>query len=113
FQPPAYHAHVTPAPVRRSPIVGIVWLGTRWSAAVVLGWGGFTVKEGLTTAPSGGTFLSCMWAGSSGNGIETASAGAFGQLGTQAQIRKKWLRNEPPNAAWKKLSSTVYCLASS
>ena len=42
----------------------------------------------------------------------TFLAGAFGHCGVQAQISHMWLRNEPPNAEWKKLSAMVYCWAS-
>src|SRR5215472_135481 len=39
-------------------------------------------------------------------------ARAFGYTGAAAEIRNWWLRNDPPNAAWKKLSARVYCCAS-
>src|SRR5882762_9859314 len=35
-------------------------------------------------------------------------AGPFGYTGAAAEIRNWWLRNDPPNDAWKKLSARVY-----
>src|SRR5258705_12311854 len=35
-------------------------------------------------------------------------AGAFGYTGAAAEIRNWWLRNDRPNAAWKRLSAIVY-----
>jgi hypothetical protein len=35
-------------------------------------------------------------------------AGAFGYTGAAAATRNWWLRNDPPKAAWKKLSARVY-----
>jgi len=32
----------------------------------------------------------------------TKFAGAFGQIGVQAQTNQKWLNSEPSNAEWKK-----------
>src|ERR1700739_1520624 len=34
--------------------------------------------------------------------------GAFGHTGAAAATRNWWLRNDPPKAAWKKLSARVY-----
>src|SRR3954463_8350102 len=85
LQPPAYQAQDTPAASRRSPMCGIVWMGTRWSAGtllangVIIGWAVFTTK------PSGRTALSSMNPGASGIGAAIRSAGAFGQTGAQAQ----------------------------
>src|SRR4051812_25551558 len=36
---------------------------------------------------------------------------ALGYCGAQAQIRYWWFRNEPPKAAWKKLSANTYFCA--
>jgi hypothetical protein len=38
-------------------------------------------------------------------------AGASRNSGVHAQTSQKWLRNDPPNAAWKKWSASVYSRA--
>jgi hypothetical protein len=43
--------------------------------------------------------------------LATKLLGAFSYRGLQAQISQKWLRKEPPKAAWKKLSASVYSSA--
>ena len=75
------------------------------------GWGELMVYEVLMAKPSGVTWPSLVmmpllssWA--------TMFEGASGQVGAQAQIKNWWFRKDPPNAAWKKLSSMVNCWAS-
>src|SRR5512140_2440157 len=111
FQPPAYQAQDWRAPVSRSPIVGIVWLGTSCSAAVVDGCGAFTVNAVLTTYPSGVTAPSLIRPPLASS-CATMVDGALGNTGDAAATSQMWLRNEPPKAAWKKLSARVYFLAS-
>jgi hypothetical protein len=38
---------------------------------------------------------------------EREDAGGFGHVGVAAAISHWWLRNEPPNAPWKKSSATA------
>jgi hypothetical protein len=37
--------------------------------------------------------------------IDRSGTGGFGYVGVAAAISHWWLRNEPPNADWKKLSA--------
>src|SRR5215831_970162 len=111
FQPPAYQAQLTFLSFRRSPMLGRPWLGSSEAAAVVAGCGWLTLNVVLTAKPSGVTEPSWVMTPLASS-LATALAGALKNDGAQAQIRKKWLRNDPPNAAWKKLSSITYCCAS-
>src|SRR6266852_3529924 len=106
FQPPAYQAQEIPFSDNRSPMVANVWFGTSDAAGTVEGCGAFTEKAVLTAWPSGVTNPSLTRAPLASS-CATALAGAPGNVGVCAAISQKWLRNEPPNAAWKKLSHSV------
>ena len=88
-------------------MVGMVSGGiSRLASFTVEGWGAFTVKTVNTTQPSGVTAPSLTRFPFSSNTARMAG-GALSKRGVHAQISQKWFSNEPPNAAWKKLSASV------
>ena len=124
-QPPEYHAQSTPRALRRSPIVGAVWGGSRVAGrapAGTRGWivltaksphaspAGCGVSHATVSAPSRTSRVG-VYSGyvAFGNPLastsECRSAVAPGNVGVAAAISHWWLRNEPPNAAWKKWSA--------
>src|SRR5207249_9541197 len=108
---PAYQSQLSFLSLRRSPMVGRLWLERREAAAAVAGCGALTLKLVLTANPSGVTAPSWVITPFASS-LATELAGAFRNEGEQAQTSQMWLRNEPPNAAWKKLSCMTYCCAS-
>src|SRR5205823_14720867 len=110
-QPPEYHAQSTPFAVRRSPMVGFVSDGRRSAAAVVLGCGAFTVYVVFTTNPPGVRSPSFARRPSDST-LATRAFGASDDAGVQTQASHMSMTNEPPTAAWKKWSVSVYCAAS-
>src|SRR5258708_38403334 len=106
FQPPAYHAQEIPLPDRRSPIVAKVWLGNSRFAGTVAGCGALTLKAVFTAKWSEVTKPSFTILPLASN-VMIALVGAVGNTGVRAAISQTWFRNEPPNAAWKKLSHSV------
>src|SRR6187455_2096491 len=136
LQPPAYHAQDTPFADSVSPTVLSVCGGTgdfagsaRSSAAPAAGAmpeGWYQGCEVLTAYPSGVTWPSKICIGPSSTDAGDAGrrltrpfssscaridAGASRNSGVHAQTSQKWLRNEPPYAAWKKRSASVYSRA--
>src|SRR4051794_19470995 len=125
-QPPAYHAQSTPAAERRSPIVACVCSGSfapnaphgccdgcrgvtgeSPPARFATGDGRATVSGPRATVPVGlysGYFTGIPFESMT----ERRLAGASGYVGACAAIRNWWLRYDPPNAAWKKLSRITY-----
>src|SRR4051812_21820981 len=108
--PPAYHFHDTPTESSRLPICGIVCAGSSTAGLVSDGACRKIERVVLTAKPSGVTEPSVMTLPLASS-TALAVAGAVGNTGEQAQTSQKWLRNEPPKAAWKKLSASVYCCA--
>ena len=97
----------------RSPMVGNVWFGRRSDGSVTVGGCGLlTVYAVPTTKPSGVTFASLISGDPFSSSFATTLSGASGQTGVHAQASHMAFRNDPPNAAWKKLSAIVYCWAS-
>src|SRR5581483_10594230 len=86
--PSEYHAHETPAALRRSPIVGKVCGGTRSASGVPFSNGGLNGCRWSTAQPSGETdppFLrSTMRPLASSTGSATSFAGAFGKRAVHA-----------------------------
>jgi hypothetical protein len=87
-----------PFSVSRSPIVGMVWTGSRkdgercGSCGPPIGSSVLTAKPSGVTAPSASSTPALST-------LATIRGGAFGYTGVHAQTSQKWLRKEPPNAA--------------
>src|SRR5207237_10140095 len=95
------------------PMGGTVGVGRSSVGSVRVGGGGrLTVYAVPTTKPSGVTFASLISGDPFSSSFATTLSGASGQTGVHAQASHMALRNDPPNAAWKKLSAIVYCWAS-
>src|SRR5262249_38693589 len=81
---------------------GVTKLGTRFAEKVVL----TAYLPSMVRLPS---LRDCV----AGFQLDRKPAGIdWFHCGAAAATRNWWLRNEPPKAAWKKLSSSVYCAAS-
>src|SRR5262249_267775 len=110
LMPPAYHFQLTPAASSRLPMCGWVCAGSSTELFVSDG-ACRKIERVVLMAKLSGVTEPSVTRLPLASSTAFRLAGALGKVGEQAHTSQKWLRKDPPNAAWKKLSASVNCCA--